>query len=105
MLLTILVCGAGTFLLRVLPLWRRQRAAPPSVRWMAHFSQAIGPAAMASLFVSSLISFAGPAPAPGELASIALALLALGVVRWRAGGIALPTLVGALVLGISRLFL
>lgn len=98
----VVLCGAGTFLLRLLPIWqarRRPRASAASGRLRA-FLQGIGPAAITALLVVSL----WPALKSNEPTLRAMiTVLALAIIyaikRWR-GGIAGPTLAGAFVYGI-----
>lgn len=98
----LLLCGAGTFLLRWLPLWHarlRGRAAgtPGRVpRWLA----GIGPAAVAALFAVSAGGLLAGDVSPRRVAALALALAAIGIAHRVRGGIVLPTLVGALVYGL-----
>lgn len=107
MLWILLLCGAATFLLRWLPLWqarrrgRTARAASPLVqRWLA----GVGPAAIAALLAVSISGLLGAEPELGRMASIALALVVICVARMAAGGIALPTLAGALAYALLAYF-
>lgn len=99
MLWILLLCGAVTFLLRWLPLWqarrrgRTARAASPVVqRWLA----GVGPAAITALLAVSISGLLGADPERGRMVSIGLSLAAICVARLVGGGIALPTLAGAL---------
>lgn len=102
-LLWILVLsGAGTFLLRFLPIWRARRnpgtrSASPRLR---AFLQGIGPAAMTALLVVSLWPMArgNDHAAQGLITMAALTIIYLAK-RWL-GGIAFPTLMGALGYGL-----
>lgn len=61
-------------------------------RWLA----GVGPAAIAALLAVSIAGLPGAGPEPGRMASMALALAVICVARLAAGGIAVPTLAGAL---------
>lgn len=101
--LIIILSGAGTFLLRLLPIWqarRKPRAASASGRLRA-FLQGIGPAAMTALLVVSLWSMMSSEGQPSGQALAALtALTVIALVKHWSSGIALPTLTGALTYGI-----
>lgn len=99
--LIIVLCGAGTFLLRFLPLWRNRRkprgaAAPGPVQG---FLQGIGPAAVSALLTVSLWPMVVNGPGVTSAAATLLALVAMYLVKKKMGGIAGPTLVGAAVYG------
>lgn len=100
--LIIILCGAGTFLLRFLPIWQTRRAAATThnSKRIQRLLQGIGPAAIMALLVISLwpILATDFQIARGFSALAALALIAL-LKHWR-GGIALPTLAGALSYGV-----
>lgn len=107
MLWILWLCGAATFLLRWLPLWqarrqgRRVRAASPLVqRWLA----GVGPAAIAALLAVSVAGLLGADPVPGRMVCVALALAVICLARRAGGGIALPTLAGALAYGLLAHF-
>ncbi|MHB0776014.1 AzlD domain-containing protein [Halomonas sp. WWR20] len=94
----ILLCGLATFLLRWVTIWqsRPQRTfdIPPALRRML---EAIGPAAITSLLVVSLLPLLSVPN--GRHWSILAALAAIWLYkRWR-GGIAGPTLMGSLTYG------
>lgn len=99
--LTVLACGVGTWLMRVLPVKGGTPRALEHGR-LGHFMAAVGPAALAAMLVATLAPF-NPIGAAGWLAErqpMAVAALAgiaatAAVQRWR-GGLALPTLAGAL---------
>ena len=94
----ILLCGLATFLLRWVPIWqsRPQKTfnMPPALRRML---EAIGPAAIASLLVVSLLPLLSVHN--GKHLSIIAALAAIGIYKHWRGGIAGPTLLGALTYG------
>lgn len=102
LILIIVLSGAGTFLLRFLPIWRARRrpgAASASPRLQA-FLQGIGPAAMTALLVVSLWPMVrgNDHAAQGLITLVALVVIYL-TKRWLSG-IALPTLTGALSYGL-----
>lgn len=95
------LCGAGTFLLRLLPIWqtrRRPRTSATSGRLHA-FLQGIGPAAITALLVVSLWpALKSSEPAVQTMVTVMALAVIYAIKRWR-GGIAGPTLAGALVYG------
>lgn len=100
--LIIILCGVGTFLLRLLPIWQARRAVTTthSSKRVQRLLQGIGPAAIMALLVISLwpMLVTDFQIARGLSALVALVVIAL-LKRWR-GGIALPTLAGALGYGV-----
>lgn len=94
---SIVICGVGTFLLRLIPLWKE----PSGLLQKGFFQQlsnAIGPAAVTSLLVAML----WPIISVGEFQRSVMMLqgmLATWAVHRLWGGIALPTLCGATVYG------
>lgn len=107
LILIILLSGAGTFLLRFLPIWRSRRksgraSASPRLR---AFLQGIGPAAMTALLVVSLWPMVQGSDrgVQGVITLVALTVIYL-IKRWQSG-IALPTLTGALTYGVLIHFL
>ena len=108
MLWILMLCGAATFALRWLPLWRtrrRGRASSPLPsafiqRWLA----GVGPAAIAALLAVSVSGLPGAGLDLSHMLSIALALAVIGVVHRAGAGIALPTLAGALAYGLMAYF-
>ncbi len=98
----LLLCGAGTFVLRWLPLWHARRrghsagALRRAPRWLA----GVGPAAIAALFAVSVGGLLAGDANPRRVAAMALALSAIGIAHRVRGGIALPTLAGALAYGL-----
>lgn len=94
---SIVVCGVGTFLLRLIPLWKEPNHAPEK-GFVHQLSSAIGPAAVTSLLVAML----WPIISVGEFQRSVMMLqgmLATWAVQRLWGGIALPTLCGATVYG------
>ena len=100
------ICGVLTFLLRWLPM-RHPPQRSRSARGRAVWSMlgALGPAAITALLVVSVWPAAeqlGDAP---TWAALGAGLGTVWLVRRFAGGIALPTLLAALVYGACRYFL
>ncbi len=97
-IVSIVVCGAGTFLLRLIPLWRASSSHTLEKGFFRQLSNAIGPAAVTSLLVAML----WPIISVGEFQRSVMMLqgmLATWAVHRLWGGIALPTLCGATVYG------
>jgi branched-subunit amino acid transport protein AzlD len=100
-IVSIVVCGVGTFLLRLIPLWKEPHTTTDSSLqkgFIHQLSNAIGPAAVTSLLVAML----WPIVSTGELQRAVMMLqgmLATWAVQRLWGGIALPTLCGATVYG------
>ena len=97
---TIAVCAAGTFLLRLIPitLYGQRDALTGDGGVTRRFLQAIGPAAIAALLVVSLwptVADANMTGVAGTGAGVAVVVMA----KRLAGGLALPTLLGAAVYG------
>ncbi|MDR2127888.1 MAG: AzlD domain-containing protein [Burkholderiaceae bacterium] len=100
----IALCGLGTFLLRCIPLWHARRrsrlhtGAAALQRWLA----GVGPAAIAALLVVSLWDALAAADARVVRAAMVFAALGMSAATRRllGGGIAMPTLAGALAYGI-----
>ena len=102
-LLTIVLCGVGTFLLRFLPIWqaRQTTGGARTTPWVQRLLQGIGPAAIMALLVISLWSgIAGPGAHISRILCAFAALATIAGLKKRFGGIALPTLAGALVYGL-----
>lgn len=100
--LIVLLCGAGTFLLRFLPMWQTRRKSGTSVLpgRLHHLLQGIGPAAITALLVVSLWpSFVTNYHLDTALGT-GLALLSILVIKRLSGGIAAPTLAGAIIYGL-----
>lgn len=99
----VVLCGAGTFLLRWLPFWRARRrdadgqGADKLRGWLA----GVGPAAISALLVVSMISVVGSNSGTGGFITAAAALAIVALVRQACrGGVAVPTLSGALAYGL-----
>ncbi|MFC3340377.1 AzlD domain-containing protein [Paracandidimonas soli] len=99
--LVIVLCGAGTFLLRFVPLWRsrsRQQAtdaAPDRPSALHRFFQGIGPAAITALLLVSLWPFFVASGSWQKALSAGLALLVIYIGKRLTHGLAGPTLLGA----------
>lgn len=102
MLWMVLCCAVATFVLRWLPLWqaRRQGRSVQATRWAQRWLGGVGPAAIAALLAVSVAGVLGADLRAGRVACVALALLVIAGVRRLGGGIALPTLAGALAYGV-----
>lgn len=98
----ILLCGAGTFLLRLLPMrWQQRNGDADLQPRLRGALQALGPAAIGALLVVSLwpqlqAGLTSPLPVLRLTAGVAAILLTRKV----AGGVAIPTLAGVLAYGI-----
>lgn len=108
MIWLIALCGIGTFLLRWLPLWRARRqgrtgrGADGMERWLV----GVGPAAIAALLVVALWDVLETDVRAGRISSVVAALACVWGARWlRGGGIAIPTLSGAIVFGLLSYWL
>ncbi len=100
--LIVLLCGLGTFLLRFLPLWqsrRKRRVAAPGGP-LERLFKGVGPAAITALLVVSLWPSLVVNFHPISALGTGLALLFIFVIKRRWGGIATPTLAGAIVYGL-----
>lgn len=101
LLLIVVLCGAGTFLLRLLPIWqvrRKSRGVSATGRVRA-FLQGIGPAAITSLLVVSVWAMLRDSSNYGQPLAVLAAMATIFIIKARLGGIAGPTLAGALVYG------
>lgn len=98
----VLLCGAGTFVLRWLPLWqaRRQGRSVRATRWVQRWLGGVGPSAIAALLAVSVAGLQADGLQAGRMASMAGAFGVIGMVRLAGGGIALSTLAGALAYGL-----
>ncbi len=98
----VLLCGAGTFLLRFLPIWkaRRKSDAPATSGRLHRLFQGVGPAAITALLVVSLWPTLVTNFHPTSALATCLALLSILVIKRLCGGIAGPTLVGAIFYGL-----
>jgi branched-subunit amino acid transport protein AzlD len=94
LLLTVLACGLGTFLLRALPFWWGLRQGAERSRFIRRGSAAIGPAAIAALLVAAVFPLLWPDASPTRALPAALALGAVVLVHRLRGGLAGPTLLG-----------
>jgi branched-subunit amino acid transport protein AzlD len=105
LLLTVLACGLGTFLLRALPFWWGLRQGAERSRLIRRWSAAIAPAAIATLLVASVFPLLWPAEGPTRALPAAVAVGAVILIHRLRGGLAVPTLLGtavyALMLGLS----
>ncbi|HLR77973.1 MAG TPA: AzlD domain-containing protein [Burkholderiaceae bacterium] len=99
--LIIILSGAGTFLLRFLPIWRARRRSGTTTTSgrVRAFLQGIGPAAMTALLVVSLWSLMRDTGTPVQALATAAALAVIYLLKRWFSGIALPTLAGALCYG------
>lgn len=97
LLLTVLACGLGTFLLRALPFWWGLRQGAARSRLIQRGSAAIGPAAIAALLVAAIFPLLWPQAGPTRAIPAALALGAVVWVHRLRGGLAGPTLLGTAV--------
>lgn len=103
----VILCGAGTFLLRYLPIWRNRRQAKSAntSATMQRFLQGIGPAAISALLALSLWSMVTSGPGMKPLVATGLALFSIFLVKKKYGGIGGPTLAGAVVYGLLMHFI
>ena len=97
----ILLCGLGTFVIRLWPMrWQQQQGDRGMPAWLRGALQALGPAAIGSLLIVSLL----PSLLSGEiftpLLRIIMGIAAIIMARKWIGGVAVPTLVGVLVYGL-----
>jgi branched-subunit amino acid transport protein AzlD len=100
----VVLCGAGTFLFRLLPMLRNtERPANPNV---VRFTQAVGPAAIAALLAAMLMPFfetgASVQIHSRGIAAVASLLVTASMHR-RFGGIAIPTVCGTICYGFLTL--
>jgi branched-subunit amino acid transport protein len=99
----ILACGVGTFLLRWLPLKhaRQQREVPADASVAGALLAGVGPAAISALFAVSVWGIVSADFTSPQLARTTVALAAVVIARMLArGGVAVPTLCGALIYGL-----
>lgn len=97
LLLTVLACGLGTFLLRALPFWWGLRQSSERSHVIRRWSSAIAPAAIAALLVASVFPLLWPAEGPTRALPTAVALGAVVLIQRLRGGLAAPTLLGTAV--------
>ncbi|MBP6019811.1 MAG: AzlD domain-containing protein [Burkholderiaceae bacterium] len=104
--LIVILCGAGTFLLRFLPIWQNRRKVKSSTTSgaMQRFLQGIGPAAISALLAISLWSIVKDGQGIAPIVAAGLALLSIFLVKQKLGGIGGPTLAGAVVYGLLMHF-
>lgn len=95
-------CGLATFLLRLVPLWqaRRQTSDDAGLAARQRRLAGIGLAAITALLAISLWTPLAQDPRWTCAAAEAIALLVVFVVKHSQGGIAVPTLAGALAYGV-----
>lgn len=104
--LVILLCGAGTFLLRFIPIWRSRSQQQPDkapaekLSALQRFFQGIGPAAITALLLVSLWPFFVTSSSWPKALSALLALLVTYIGKRITRGLAGPTLLGAAVYGL-----
>lgn len=99
----VVLCGVGTFLLRWLPLWsaRHRRHTGRTTAALQKWLEGVGPAAIAALLVVSVWGQIAADARPGRVAIVVLALGCTAAARRVCrGGIAVPTLAGALTYGV-----
>ena len=103
-LLIIFACAVGTFSLRLLPLLFPPSETPGRYpRWTA-FLRAIGPAAIAALFVASLVGVThSTTDGPGMIALVAGITGTVLAHRLAGGGLAVSTLAGSGAYGVVLL--
>jgi len=106
--LVVIACGAGTFLLRWLPIWhlRRRQTVPDAGQTARHgrarvqrFLAGIGPAALSALLLVSVWPFFRDASQPPRLFAAAAALIVVYVGKRLTRSVAGSTLAGALTYG------
>lgn len=103
MIWAVFLCGLGTFLLRWAPLWRARRHAQSAgaAGGMRKLLIGVGPAAIAALFVVSARGLFAEDAQAGKMVIVALALgVTAATRRVCRGGVAVPTLAGALAYGV-----
>ena len=102
--IVIVLCGAGTFLLRFIPVWRSRSQhnaeQPQEPSALNRFFQGIGPAAITALLLISLWPFFITDASWQKALCAGAALLVIYSVKKLAGGLAGPTLVGAVAYGL-----
>ncbi|NYT66289.1 AzlD domain-containing protein [Alcaligenaceae bacterium] len=104
--LIVILCGAGTFLLRFLPIWQNRRKVKSTTTSLAmqRFLQGIGPAAISALLALSLWSIVQDSQGMTPTVAVAMALLGIYLVKQILGGIGAPTLAGAVIYGLLMHF-
>lgn len=100
-LIVILACAVGTFSLRLLPLLFPPSDTPGRHPGWVTFLRAIGPAAIAALFVASLVGVT--TDGPGMIALVAGITGTVLAHRLAGGGLAASTLAGSGAYGVVLL--
>lgn len=100
MLMAVLLAGAGTYLIRYLPM-RGHRPSDRPAGIAARFLAAVGPASVAALLALSLLPLGGPAVGWGPRLAVAAGLAAVWALHRATGNIALATLGGAAAYGMA----
>lgn len=98
--MAVLVCGAGTFVMRLIPVWLPQRKETRHADLLSQLSRAMGSAAIASLMVAMLWPMIFQAGLQ-QLVAVFTGLLATWGSQRAFAGVAMPTLFGALVYGLQ----
>lgn len=98
----VVLCGIGTFLIRYLPIWktRSNTSQSSSQGRLTRFFQGIGPAAITALVIVSLWPTFAPVFRADAATATVLALMGIVLTKRMTSGIALPTLVGAVLYGL-----
>ncbi|XOZ32772.1 AzlD domain-containing protein [Halomonadaceae bacterium KBTZ08] len=97
--LVVLLAGAMTFLLRWLPFRFQGSDRKPLPIVAQKCLRAIGPAAITALLTVSLLPMVATAPFGRKGLAACVALLCMALAKRSLGGVAIPTLLGALVFG------
>lgn len=98
--LTILLAGVITFLLRWLPFQYQGNERKPLPPYLKRVLLAVGPAAITALLTVSLLPIVSTSLLGTKGLATCAALLSIALYKKYLGGIALPTLLGALVFGV-----
>lgn len=101
----VLLSGLGTFLLRWIPLRQNGIPSSPKAGGFTRFTQAVGPAAIISLLLAMLFPLLHNKPEFSHWLAILMGFATTYEVQNRKPGIALPTLSGALVYGMTAMVL
>jgi len=88
------LCGIGTYLLRLTPMLYRSGSDGGAA---SRFSGAVGPAAIAALFVAMLLPLLGTV---GKTSITTVALLTTIIAQRMFGGVAMPTMLGTVAYGL-----
>jgi len=94
----VVLCGLGTFALRLVPMWLHRARGGVGAEGTAvgRFLRAIGPASIAALLVVAVWTNVADT-GPGRMAGAGLALAVVVAVKRMVGGVAAPTLAAALI--------